>query len=795
MLDGQPVICLAFANIQEITTIDARDIGTIWNAFTKCKNSLESGRRLENISWRLWHSSCQGTNPSDESLPNAVDDSDCRIAPSAIVGRHRKDIVEVPKQEVKETKPQQQQKQQHQELLQAPAQASKQQPERQILPPLPPPAKTTLETVRSAVALTPLLPSSAVSRVNSALKQLLIPQAVVPAALVTNISSGLVSNHNAAVSQHSNYHAVPRMQSLVLHHVQQQQQLASMNCDRPRNPMRSNLIQAPIVPYLSPAREPMHSPEYGSTAIALGRQGSDDSTRSTGVRFFISESVTPDQPLRLTHRIEFQPQRELATRQPMHCLEHRSTAIAMGRQGSDDSTRSTGVRFCISESATPDEPMRLTHRIEFQPQRELASMTCDRPRNPMRSNLIQAAIVPYLSPARQPMHCPEYRSTAMARQGSDDSTRSTGVRFFISESVTPDEPLRLTHRIEFQPQRERRVQNAPQTNQLSLINCRMPDSQSMVSPIRRPVPQPNYQQDDDEEYHSSRKSSYSSRGLTPQPAHERDDDEEHNSSSRSSFSNLSSLSESEVSSSDDDLAFFYEQESTPSPVVVISKRPLSHAPLFQKIPLVSDPRASPPSDSTIDMAELSSPPFSSIRSRCSLLSIALQSSLKRSKPSQYRNLSSFGAGSVRPDLTASDNESADDSADDSGSIDDGSADDADDEGSVEDGSANDADDEGSVEDESANASGSVDKKSSPSSSMGVADDMTDSLRENVMREQQTPVLRFPRIPRCAPVNGEDEVERLLAARKEYDGYLFSTSAALCGAGFGAVGLFGADGAW
>ncbi|TFK27890.1 DUF1752-domain-containing protein, partial [Coprinopsis marcescibilis] len=27
----------------------------LWNLFSKCKESIENGRRLENISWRLWY--------------------------------------------------------------------------------------------------------------------------------------------------------------------------------------------------------------------------------------------------------------------------------------------------------------------------------------------------------------------------------------------------------------------------------------------------------------------------------------------------------------------------------------------------------------------------------------------------------------------------------------------------------------------------------------------------------------------------------------------------------------------
>ncbi|KAF9647010.1 DUF1752-domain-containing protein, partial [Thelephora ganbajun] len=28
---------------------------SLWSVFTKCKNSVQDGRRLENLSWRLWH--------------------------------------------------------------------------------------------------------------------------------------------------------------------------------------------------------------------------------------------------------------------------------------------------------------------------------------------------------------------------------------------------------------------------------------------------------------------------------------------------------------------------------------------------------------------------------------------------------------------------------------------------------------------------------------------------------------------------------------------------------------------
>ncbi|KAJ3130185.1 hypothetical protein HK098_005432 [Nowakowskiella sp. JEL0407] len=52
---AEPVLTLAFDNLSKIKAIDEDEISTIWQVFTKCKDNLENGRRLENISWRLWH--------------------------------------------------------------------------------------------------------------------------------------------------------------------------------------------------------------------------------------------------------------------------------------------------------------------------------------------------------------------------------------------------------------------------------------------------------------------------------------------------------------------------------------------------------------------------------------------------------------------------------------------------------------------------------------------------------------------------------------------------------------------
>ncbi|KAK9474043.1 uncharacterized protein V1510DRAFT_391491 [Dipodascopsis tothii] len=51
-----PVLSLAVANLTKVDTSDAENLHSIWAVFTKCASALENGRRLENLSWRLWNS-------------------------------------------------------------------------------------------------------------------------------------------------------------------------------------------------------------------------------------------------------------------------------------------------------------------------------------------------------------------------------------------------------------------------------------------------------------------------------------------------------------------------------------------------------------------------------------------------------------------------------------------------------------------------------------------------------------------------------------------------------------------
>ncbi|KAG2218134.1 hypothetical protein INT45_000432 [Circinella minor] len=49
-----PVLSLAIPNICQSDDITAENIYSMWSVFSKCKDHLENGRRLENLSWRIW---------------------------------------------------------------------------------------------------------------------------------------------------------------------------------------------------------------------------------------------------------------------------------------------------------------------------------------------------------------------------------------------------------------------------------------------------------------------------------------------------------------------------------------------------------------------------------------------------------------------------------------------------------------------------------------------------------------------------------------------------------------------
>ncbi|KAK9375082.1 uncharacterized protein V1513DRAFT_47362 [Lipomyces chichibuensis] len=57
-----PFLSLAVDNISKLDTSDAENLFSIWTVFSKCAENLENGRRLENLSWRLWNREAFVTN-------------------------------------------------------------------------------------------------------------------------------------------------------------------------------------------------------------------------------------------------------------------------------------------------------------------------------------------------------------------------------------------------------------------------------------------------------------------------------------------------------------------------------------------------------------------------------------------------------------------------------------------------------------------------------------------------------------------------------------------------------------
>jgi len=84
LLHQQPVLTLALDSFQD-TTIDESDIRRMWIIFTKCKDDIKNGFRLENISWRIWYkkylnnSSDLFSNDKEYNKKQAMDDSNSEV--------------------------------------------------------------------------------------------------------------------------------------------------------------------------------------------------------------------------------------------------------------------------------------------------------------------------------------------------------------------------------------------------------------------------------------------------------------------------------------------------------------------------------------------------------------------------------------------------------------------------------------------------------------------------------------------------------------------------------------------
>ncbi|EST10031.1 hypothetical protein PSEUBRA_000433 [Kalmanozyma brasiliensis GHG001] len=67
-----PVLALSMDNVLKMNDLNLDQLANLWNVFTKCAESLESGRRLENLSWRLWFREAH-ILPADTSLSDLTD--------------------------------------------------------------------------------------------------------------------------------------------------------------------------------------------------------------------------------------------------------------------------------------------------------------------------------------------------------------------------------------------------------------------------------------------------------------------------------------------------------------------------------------------------------------------------------------------------------------------------------------------------------------------------------------------------------------------------------------------------
>ncbi|KZT23323.1 hypothetical protein NEOLEDRAFT_1136667 [Neolentinus lepideus HHB14362 ss-1] len=65
-----PVLALAPDVLKDLEGREA--LSGLWTLFTKCKESLQDGRRLENISWRLWYAELATSQSSSPSTPSSV---------------------------------------------------------------------------------------------------------------------------------------------------------------------------------------------------------------------------------------------------------------------------------------------------------------------------------------------------------------------------------------------------------------------------------------------------------------------------------------------------------------------------------------------------------------------------------------------------------------------------------------------------------------------------------------------------------------------------------------------------
>ncbi|EEB08180.1 DUF1752 family protein [Schizosaccharomyces japonicus yFS275] len=63
-----PILSLETDSIAKLGTLDVDNLFYMWNVFTKCGENLQNGRRLENLSWRLWYRSTCVTDECESAV-------------------------------------------------------------------------------------------------------------------------------------------------------------------------------------------------------------------------------------------------------------------------------------------------------------------------------------------------------------------------------------------------------------------------------------------------------------------------------------------------------------------------------------------------------------------------------------------------------------------------------------------------------------------------------------------------------------------------------------------------------
>ncbi|PQE30384.1 duf1752 domain containing protein [Rutstroemia sp. NJR-2017a WRK4] len=87
-----PVLTVDVGLIHKVDTRNVENLYSMWTVFSRCAGSLEEGRRLENLSWRLWNREtfcCEPTSEANATTP-AIS-----IASRSSEGRYSSDLPEL----------------------------------------------------------------------------------------------------------------------------------------------------------------------------------------------------------------------------------------------------------------------------------------------------------------------------------------------------------------------------------------------------------------------------------------------------------------------------------------------------------------------------------------------------------------------------------------------------------------------------------------------------------------------------------------------------------------------------